>query len=515
MSYPLPAIKVATTGRQRLNVLQLALISFDHFNAESHDMTVQAGFIGVLMKCLQNAITSEQGAKEAEKICSLATMIFRCSKETAIITITSSMKEIVILLIPIIASTCRMEPTDKCSREAVRLWMRLCIHSIPLNDYTDKETLLLLAVRAIRVGTSLKTSIHLSALHFIAQLSKHPDNRVTIMQFPGLIDAIMDRSYNDKCPHVVTECMKIIEGLLCDARNRAEYITRPRSLGILVKQCRSRNTSACHYAVGSLKQLSIEASLRRKMSGPEIMAAIIRLVIIPSPSTPTKRECLQTMSNLICAETAHHFMAYSGLLMELAKVATCSSSEQLKALAARTIKRISTHVHPMDTNHRELFEAIETMSFTKGRLVQLWTARALVEQSLLPGSSFFMVQTPNILSIFIRLAATKNTDVKAAVFEALANLAQEPENAKRISASTNILELLVRTVRERHAESEEASRQAVRAVLLMASNRSSTKRIAKHFGLVSCLSGYGTSSDKDYELKQAALHGVVVLAPLI
>jgi len=120
------------------------------------------------------------------------------------------------------------------------------------------------------------------------------------------------------------------------------------------------------------------------------------------------------------------------------------------------------------------------------------------------------------MDTFIRLAACDHIDVRAATFEALANLAQEPANARRISTNTVILELLVRTVHESHdIESEEARRQAVRAVLLMASNHSSTKRVAKHLGLVSCLSRYGTSDDGDFELKQAALNGVVFLAPMI
>ena len=496
-------------------MLKLAFISFDHFNTDAHDATVQAGAIDVLVKCLQKAVDSEHGANEAEKLCKLIRVLLRCSEETATTTICSNMTEIVTLIIRIVTSTCTMEPTDKCSSEAMRLWMRMCISEIILKAITAQDKLLLSIMRTIRSGPLFGMSVHLSALKFVVALASYPDNRAAIMQVPGLIDVILDQASNIVSSDVVVQCIKVIESLLCDAHNRADYLMRPRCIGVLVKLCRSQNASACLYAVGALRQLSIEASMRQKVSGHEVLAALIRLVIIPAASVQIKLECLQTISNLICVRTAAHFMAYSGLLKELAKVATSNSSENVKALAARSIKRLSTHVHPRHDSHKELFEALNVMSFAQERLVRLWTARSLVEQSLLAGSSFLMVRTPIMMGIFIRLAASKYTDVKAATFEALANLSQEPANARRISMNDDILELLVHTIRVESNLESGSSRQAVRAVLLMASNRSSTKRIAKHLGLVSCLSRYGMSSDEDSELKQAALHGVVVLAHLI
>lgn len=498
-------------------MLKLALISFDHFNADAHDSTVQAGAIEVLVKGLHQAAYSQNGAIIVEKICKLTIMLLRCSEEAATNSICSHMTEIVTLLGRILNRSCTVEPTDKSSVEATKLWMRMAIDSVPLTMIHNHDLLLLYLVRLIRNASPLNESACLSALKFTVQLASHPESRGTIMQYPGLIDVIIDRASTDECSKVITECVKIIESLLRDAQNRAEYLKRPRSLAPLINQCRGRDAKACLHAARALKQLSLEANFRQKLSRPEILGALIRLVIIPSSSDRIKLECLQTMSNVICVKTAEHFMAYSGLLKELAKVATCSClSDQVRSLAARAIKRLSTHVHPRHASHTELFEAIETMSSAKGRLVRLWTARALVEQSLLAGSSFLMVRTSHVMDTLIRLAACDYIDVRAATFEALANLAQEPANARRISTNTVILELLVRTVHESHnLESEEARRQAVRAVLLMASNHSSTKRVAKHLGLVSCLSRYGTSDDEDYELKQAALNGVVFLAPMI
>ena len=496
-------------------MLKLAFISFDHFNTDAHDATVQAGAIGVLAKCLQKAINSEDGANEAEKLCTLLRVLFRCSEEVATTAIYLYVTEIVTLIIRIVTSSCAMTPTDICSTEAIRLWMRMCHSTIILKAIMDQDMLLLSMMRTIRSGPSIGISVHSSALKFVVALASHPANRTTIMQVPGLIDVILDQASSNVSPDVVVQCVKVIEGLLCDAHNRADYVIRPRCLGVLVKQCRSQNPSACLYAVRALRQLSIEASMRLKISGHEVLAALIRLIIIPAASVQIKLECLQTISNLICVKTAPHFMAYSGLLKELAKVAISSPSEHIKSLAARSIKRLSTHIHPRHNSHKELFEALNIMSFAKERLVGMWTARSLVEQSLLAGSSFLMVRTPVMMGIFVRLAASKYTDIKAATFEALANLSQEPANARRISMNGDILELLIHTIRGENNLESESSRQAVRAVLLMASNRSSTKRIAKHLGLVSCLSRYGTSADEDCELKQAALHGVVVLAPLI
>lgn len=56
-------------------------------------------------------------------------------------------------------------------------------------------------------------------------------------------------------------------------------------------------------------------------------------------------------------------------------------------------------------------------------------------------------------------------------------------------------------------------RNAVLAILHLANHQKSKKMVAKQHNIVASLSRYGVSQDDDTELKSAALHGVIWLAP--
>ena len=56
-------------------------------------------------------------------------------------------------------------------------------------------------------------------------------------------------------------------------------------------------------------------------------------------------------------------------------------------------------------------------------------------------------------------------------------------------------------------------RSAILAVLAMLDNGHAKRKLAKHTGIVRSLSRYSVSNDSDDELKEAALHGVILLSP--
>ena len=130
----------------------------------------------------------------------------------------------------------------------------------------------------------------------------------------------------------------------------------------------------------------------------------------------------------------------------------------------------------------------------------------------MPGSSFFMARVRQIMSTVITLARDVNLAVKANAMEALQNLATNRVNVRRLAANSDLLELFVQNV---VGGGVAVRRHAVQGLLSLAIHRSTKQRVAKQQGLVESLSRYGISEDDDVELKRAAIHGVLLLAPLM
>jgi hypothetical protein len=126
-----------------------------------------------------------------------------------------------------------------------------------------------------------------------------------------------------------------------------------------------------------------------------------------------------------------------------------------------------------------------------------------------------MVRIHQVVQTLTQLARDDNVDVQAAAVEALQNLAADTTNVKRLAMDSDLLEVFVSNAEGSGEILAAARRHAVQALLSLASHRSTKRRIAKQYGLVASLSRYAMSEDNDDELKRAAIHGVILLAPLM
>eukprot|EP00543_Licmophora_paradoxa_P006936 CAMPEP_0202452092 /NCGR_PEP_ID=MMETSP1360-20130828/10369_1 /ASSEMBLY_ACC=CAM_ASM_000848 /TAXON_ID=515479 /ORGANISM="Licmophora paradoxa, Strain CCMP2313" /LENGTH=172 /DNA_ID=CAMNT_0049070819 /DNA_START=293 /DNA_END=811 /DNA_ORIENTATION=+ len=165
---------------------------------------------------------------------------------------------------------------------------------------------------------------------------------------------------------------------------------------------------------------------------------------------------------------------------------------------------------------------IATKSKEKGCL--LWIAKAFVDQSLNVGTGFLLARTKPAICAMLRLTACRDNRVKELSMESIANLCEESTNARKLSMNSGVLRAVCdgmkltcnnnnnNTNNNVNEGEERVRRVCVRAVLLLSGHRSSAKRLQKEVQLISRLSQFAVSTDEDVELKQAALHGVVLLA---
>lgn len=146
-------------------------------------------------------------------------------------------------------------------------------------------------------------------------------------------------------------------------------------------------------------------------------------------------------------------------------------------------------------------------------------ARAFLEQSRLSGCSFLLVRSAEALSKISELARDTYHDVQDPAVQTLQALSESQSNLKRLSMQSTVLDTLVETVHccvdQENEGRRSVCRNAVLAILNLTNNRCARKRAARHAGVVASLSRYGTSDDVDDELRTAALHGVILLSPLM
>jgi hypothetical protein len=181
------------------------------------------------------------------------------------------------------------------------------------------------------------------------------------------------------------------------------------------------------------------------------------------------------------------------------------------------ILRLSRYLRPRHESHQNLLIALRRMATIQSFDVSLWTARSFIEQSLNLSCSFFMVRHREIMESLCRLAKSRFCKIRATALSAITNLAQVVPNARKLSSYKSIVNVLTLSLNRTQDdnESENEIRYAIQAMLLIAHHHSASSRTSQNIEIIQSLSRYGTSSDGDIELKRAAFHGILMLAPSI
>jgi hypothetical protein len=339
----------------------------------------------------------------------------------------------------------------------------------------------------------------------------HFESKPIASRYPGLLEAVVISG--DTCE---AETLAVLVNFAMDVRSKPAIVETRGLLALLNRACSSQAHAVRSLTCTVLQHLSSEISVRDRLVNFETNALVLNLMsMLREKESTIRSKALQTLSNLVCETTASAIGSIPNMFEQLAQVASSSPATNHSAIAAKAIKRLSLYIKTHHKCHQSFCDALVRMSRCPTLDVSLWTARAYVEQSLKVSSSFILVRSETNIDGLLALARSKHTRVRASAVEAIANLAQEAANAKRLSTHGAVFDILITSIEAICDDdgSEDVRREAVRAILLMANHRTASKRVAKYCGLIRSLSAYGTSIDGDVDLKRAALHGVLVLAP--
>ena len=451
--------------------------------------------------------------QEAERICELLVMIYQCSDNVA----TASFCQLGARLIP---SIMMLASTRASSEEGGvdRLVGRFSAIRVSLPSVKDRERILKILLGLIRNPAADNAATKTYALSLLAGFTLHADSKSIVMSFPGLFEAVTDVAQSSPSIECRYQSARLLHNLAWDIRHRARMGQTKKCLDALVSLSDSADCHVRVEAFNALRHLSAETfnkAILVSTTDGKLLKSLMT-VFNNDDYGQLRLQGLEILLNLVNRETAPIIGSHPGLIDCLGDTASSKGPDSIAALAAQSIKRLSAYVRVRDRCHDGLLQAMVQMSGCEQKAILIWTAKAFLEQSALPGNGFYIVRATDTLNSLANLAASCHPGVKCYALEALANLAAPAANAKKLASNNSILDALVTSIGDL-SKSENAlpRRHAVRAILFLASHRSSTKRMAKQLGLVSSLSRYGISQDHDVELRRAALHGVLILAPLL
>lgn len=512
-----PALGTAPTQSERTSVLKFASSTFDRKETAIHDLEIEAGVVDTLSQHLKRVLDEDGCTKEAERTCKLISLVYQCSDERA----AQSYSKVGTILIP--GAFRMMAATGTESKYADRLLQRLSGVEVSVQSMENHKDILTLLLEKVKGPEQENNSTINHALSLLAGLATHQDSKSTLMKFPGLFEALVHVANNSKVEETKYQSARVLNKLAWNVKNRAVMARTKKYVDALIVSSTLTHENLQLEALTGLHLLAIECDNKVKLVTSSKGKLVPSLMSLIGTHTAEKIRlpALNALLNLISRETVKSIAFQEGLIDVVALMATSPKDEQpdeVASLAAQCIKRLAAYVQVKDKCHEGLLRAIIQMSHCEKKTVKHWAANAFLAHSAMSSNSFYIVRDQDALKSLAYLIGCPQREVKEPALETMVNLSENRSSAKKLAANNDLMAALVKCIDEQHGDFDNTilRRHAVRAILSLVSHRSSTKRIAKHLGLVAALSRYGiASSDTDVELKRAALHGVIILAPFL
>ena len=479
-----------------------------------HDKLCYAGAMTVLVRCLQQTMTSVViHWAEVYQLCQLIEMTFRCSHDAAKHSVLAIGTDLITTLFSILASDGIGRQYESPVRVLIRRIGRL---ELSITDI-ERHRKLWTCLEHMALLVNQDRVISHDALYLLAGLTTHANSKVYAMASPTFLGSIIKCStlaaHETETRH---EIAKILQNLTLHGSNKSKMTKEIILEQLVVLAAPDQSITTREYAIQAIRHISVEAKGKLFIvtyEAGEVLKTLLNASEVPTLQPPAA----ETLMSLSCQTTASPMVNFPGLLEMIVRMAS-SESCKVAEKSAQTIKRLSNHVSMNHRGHPDLFNALLSLSESKSPRVRYWIAKAFLEQSKMSGSSFLLVRSPEASLRISELANDTCSEVQDPAIETLFVLTTYHSNLKCFSMHSNLLDSLVGAVNrglDGGYMSSLICRNAVLAILNLTKNRCSRKRAAKHHNLISALSKYGVSDDDDEELKQAALHGVIVLSPLL
>jgi hypothetical protein len=514
----LEGLATAPSSKDRLHVCQMALIAYDHRHTRVHDELVQAGAATVLTRCIQKAFYGAAEWEELNQLCQLLVFVFRCSDEQAcksFETIGTELMSLVfrILLEDTFQAVMRTTPSSFCE-----LIGRLSDLSVSLEKTARKEQSMRLLQQILR-GTDVSgMNVRVEAMRMLAGVTSHPESKVFVMESPGLVDDVLA---NVQEPGAIYKMHLQVAMFLCnlawETRNKSRLTRKSDFIKVLFLVWEHGSNTSRRVVMRTVRHLCSVTESRLSISKYGD-SAVLRALAGTAKDNELRTESIETLLCLVGQSTARRIMQEPELFVLLSSTAlTTGGSTSSILAAAQSLKRLASYTTVIEPCYPDLLDAMMNIAVSKDPNVRVWAAKAFKEQSRMSMSGFYIARMAQAMCVVAKLARDNSPAVRCSATEAILNLAGDTSNAKRLATNAEVMETFVDNVAsiEVCESSGRAKRNAIMTILTLANHNSAKRRVAKQIGLVASLSRYGVSKDADSELKKTALHGVILLAPLM
>jgi HEAT repeat protein len=497
--------------RERLSVLKLARIAMDHCVTPLHDHLLNAGAGAILLLCLERAMASSNVYwPEVDGVLQLIGFTFRSSDDTVAKALVSNGRDLVIVLFSILSHE---TASNECYCTARALIGRIASVELCFPSVKQSGELLCFLLQMIPCNDKV---LLLEAMRLLAGFTRHAESKIYFMQCPAFLSAVISCSHAGTGKEAKLEVARILQNLSAHGSNKMKMIQDQIVEQLVALASPKELSTTREQAIAAMRNISVEAKGKLFLATFK-GGVVLQRLLQASDERNLQLVVVETLVNVVCHSTASLISNEHGIVQKLANLAS-TEIDPVSEKAAQTIKRLATHIPVSHRGHPGLFSTMLSLSTAKHWRVRHWIAKAFLEQSRLSGSSFVLVRSPEALEKLAELADDKYIDIRTSAVEALLVLTVSDSNLRRLTGNKRLLDTFVKAV-ERSIDGSEEERQigrnAILAILNLTDNRSARKRAAKHTGILSVLSRYGISNDSDDELKRAALHGVILLAPLL
>jgi hypothetical protein len=510
----LEGLASAPSTKDRLHVCQLALIAYDHQCTRVHDELVQAGAATVLTRCLQKALHDASKWEELSQLCQLLVLVFRCSDEQACQAFETIGSELMTLVFSILVED-SFQAVAWTFRELIG---RLSDISVSLKKIARKEQLVRLLQQILR-GTDVSgLNVRVEAMRILAGVTRHPEGKIVAMESPGLVDDVLATIEE---PGAIDRMHGSAALFFCnlawEARNKSQLVRKKSFINVLLMLWEHGNITTQRAVMRTMRQLS--SVMESKLSLLKYRDGTLLLAL--ARAAKDQNLCTESIETLLCLvgkSTAGRITQDPTLFVLLSSTALAKvgSSSSIVA-AAQALKRLASYTTISEPCHPDLLNAMMNIAVSKDPKIRVWAAKAFIEQSRMSMNSFYLARMSQAMGVVAKLAQDKSPVVRSCATEALLNLAGDTANAKRLATNAELMETFASNVASIDVceSSCRAKRNVILTILTLANHKLAKRRLAKQIGLVASLSRYGVSKDADSELKKVALHGVILLAPLM
>lgn len=514
----LEGLATAPSSKVRLHVCELALLAYDHRCTRVHDELVQAGAATVLTRCLQKAFYGAAAWEELSQLCRLLVLVFRCSDEQACRAFQTVGTELMILVFSILLedSFQAVAWTTPCSfRELIG---RLGDLSVSLKRTARKEQLVSLLQEILR-GTDVSSlNVRVEAMHILAGVTRHPEGKIFAMESPGLVDDVIATVQEPGAIDMMhPPAALFLCNLAWEARNKSQLVSKKGFIKVLLLVWEHGSITTRRAVMRTVRQLSSVMESRLTLSKFRDGALLLALART-AKDHELCNESIETLLCLVGKSTARRIMQDPTLFVLLSSTALATEGCTTSIVAAaQSLKRLASYTTISEPCYHDLLDAMMHIAVAKDPNVRVWAAKAFIEQSRMSMNGFYIARMSQAMGAVTMLAQDKSPAVRSCATEALLNLAGDTANAKRLATNAELMEIFANNIASIDVceSSGRAKRNVIMTILTLANHKSAKRRVAKQIGLVASLSRYGVSKDADSELKKVALHGVILLAPLM